>query len=218
MCKYKPIDMARSMHYGNNYFNTYSIKLNRNVSLFSELEYHNYLTLELDSFVVSFCEQPLKIEINLDGKLVTSIFDMWVQYNDGTEEFQEVKYAKEIEKPPSRTFYQIQKQRAWCKQHDYKYSIRTEKEIYKGPYYISNLKYLRALIARNNAELNKEILIKIKNHLQNERVTILTLTQILNISGEYIFSVIAYGLYTGVIETNLITKMLSYDTYIWLKS
>lgn len=206
MCKYKPINMARSMYYGNNYFNTYSIKLKRNVSLFSELEYHNYLTLELDSFVDTFCEQPLKIEINLDGKLVTSIFDMWVLYKDGTEEFQEVKYVKEI------------KQRMWCEQHDYKYSIRTEKEIYKGPYYISNLKYLRGLIARYNAEVNKGNLNKIKNHLQNGRETILTLTQILNISGEYIFSMIAYGLYTGAIETNLTKKLISYDTYIWLKS
>jgi hypothetical protein len=208
------------MHYGNNYFNTYSIKLKRNVSLFSELEYHNYLTLELDSFVVSFCEQPLKIEINLDGKLMTSIFDMWVLYKDGTEEFQEVKYVKEIEKvehPPSRTMCQIQKQRMWCEQHDYKYSIRTEKEIYKGPYYISNLKYLRGLIARYNGEVNKEYLIKIKNHLQHGRVNILTLTQLSNSSGAYIFSVIAYGLYTGVIETNLTTKLLSYDTYVWLK-
>ncbi|RDY33229.1 hypothetical protein CG710_001515 [Lachnotalea glycerini] len=94
-------------------------------------------------------------------------------------------------------------------------SIQLEltKKLYKDPYYISNLKYLRGLIARYNVEVNKENLIKIKNHLQNGRLTILTLTQILNISGEYIFSLIAYGLYTGVIETNLITKMLSYDTY-----
>lgn len=46
--------MARATHYGNNYYEVYSKKLKRIVSLFSSLEYTNFLTLEINPSVISF--------------------------------------------------------------------------------------------------------------------------------------------------------------------
>lgn len=66
----KPIAMQRSTHYGNNYFSVYSNKIKRVVHLFSNLEYYNFLTLETNPQVETFCEQPLKIEIIQDLSLI----------------------------------------------------------------------------------------------------------------------------------------------------
>lgn len=82
----KPIDMPRATHYGNNYFAVYSNKIKRICHFFSNLEYYNFLSLEMNPEVESFCEQPLKIDIVLENELKHAIFDMWVSYRDGREE------------------------------------------------------------------------------------------------------------------------------------
>jgi hypothetical protein len=63
-----PIEMPFSMHYGNEHYTTYSVKVGRVVNLFSKLEYFNFLTLETDPTVETFCEQPLEIEIREDAE------------------------------------------------------------------------------------------------------------------------------------------------------
>lgn len=93
---YSPIEMKRSMRYGNNYWEVYSPKLKRNIRLFSDLEYDNWLHIETNPNIVSFCEQPLKVKILHDGKMRETIFDMWILYNNKVEEFQEVKYISEL--------------------------------------------------------------------------------------------------------------------------
>lgn len=65
----KPIAMQRSTHYGNNYFSVYSNKIKRVVHLFSNLEYYNFLTLETNPQVETFCEQPLKLKLYKTIKL-----------------------------------------------------------------------------------------------------------------------------------------------------
>lgn len=94
MGKYKfnePIKMSRSTHYGNNYWEVYSKKIGRSIKCFSNLEYENFLTLEMNPDVEYFCEQPLEIEIIIENELKKSIFDFWVKYRNNNEEFQEVK-------------------------------------------------------------------------------------------------------------------------------
>lgn len=56
----KPIDIPRSTHYGNNYFAVYSNKIHRICHFYSNLEYYNFLSLEINPKVSSFCEQPVK--------------------------------------------------------------------------------------------------------------------------------------------------------------
>ena len=64
----KPIKMPRGTHYGSNYWEVYSKKMGRKACFFSNLEYHNFLTLEMNPDVIQMCEQPLEIEIMVDGK------------------------------------------------------------------------------------------------------------------------------------------------------
>ena len=88
----KPIAMPRSTHYGNNYWIFQSRKLHRRVTAFSDLEYENLLCLEMDANVRYYCEQPCEVNVFIGGKEYSTIFDVWVVYTDGSEEFQEVKY------------------------------------------------------------------------------------------------------------------------------
>lgn len=219
MSKYKPIELPRSKKYGNNYYIAYSVKLQRNVVLYSQLEYHNFLTLELNPHVIEFCEQPLQIKIEIDDITGTSIFDMWVSYDNGREEFQEVKYKRELDYSNNnnyRVYQQIQKQMKWCSLNGYNYTVRTETEIYIGSSYISNLRYLHGLIARNKQDLFDTYIKQIISHIEDSKVTILSLTQTMDLPINTLFSSIGFGIYTGRLAADLEHTFFSYDTSIWV--
>ena len=221
MSKFIPIDIPRNKCYGNNYYETYSIRLKRNVRLYSELEYKNFLTVEMNPKVIEYCEQPLKIEIEIDGILESSIFDMWVHYRDGTEEMQEVKYMSDIDpinEYTKRARRQVQKQEQWCRANNYKYSIISEKEIEKGTYYINNLRYLYGLIKRIDIPLYRHYTKMLQEKMIFNRIKV---NDILNdniIKKELIFPTIALGIYEGKIQADINNRVINYETEIWLNN
>jgi hypothetical protein len=147
----KPRKMPRGSHYGSSYWEVYSKKMGRKACFFSNLEYHNYLSLEMDPNVVQMCEQPIEIEIMIDGKNEKSILDYWLKYADGSEEIQEVKSEeslKEASKDYIRTIAQIHKQKLWCEENSISYVIRSEKEIYAGEYLIENYDIMASKVRR----------------------------------------------------------------------
>ncbi len=60
---YTPIPMKRSTRYGNNYWEAFSNKMNRDVRFFSDLEYDHWILVEADLDIVAFCEQPMRIQV-----------------------------------------------------------------------------------------------------------------------------------------------------------
>lgn len=143
---YSPIPMKRSTRYGNNYWEAFSAKVNRIVRFFSDLEYDHWITVEGNPAIGQFCEQPKTINVIVDGKLVESTFDMWIQYKDGKEIFVEVKYSSEID-PSSRNFSprskrQIEAQRKWCQENNHNHLVQTDKDIRGNPIYLQNLKLI----------------------------------------------------------------------------
>jgi len=147
----KPIKMPRGSHYGSNYWEVYSKKMGRKACFFSNLEYHNFLTLEMDPNVIQMCEQPIEIEIMVDGKNEKSILDYWLKYADGSEEIQEVKSEeslKESSKDYIRTNVQIHKQRLWCEENSIPYTVRSENEIYAGEYLVENCAVMASKVRR----------------------------------------------------------------------
>ena len=60
-----PIEMPRGTHYGSNYFIVYSHEIKRNVKLYSNLEYYNFLSRAND-----LCQAP--DDRNLDGTTRTA--------------------------------------------------------------------------------------------------------------------------------------------------
>ncbi|MEI4620242.1 TnsA endonuclease N-terminal domain-containing protein [Bacillus cereus] len=108
---YKPLVTNVSKKYGNNRWVTYSSKLQREVFLFSDLEYEHWLMVESNPKIINFCEQPLVMTACINGKSVTSIVDMWVKYSDGSEEFIEIKYSSDLIK--QKVINQIFTQKYW---------------------------------------------------------------------------------------------------------
>ncbi len=148
-----PIDMPRGTHYGNNYWIFQSRKVGRRVTAFSNLEYENLITLEMDPNVEFYCEQPCEQTVIIDGKRNQTAFDVYVVYKDGREEFQEIKYQEELDsdsKAGERSRKQIEVQRSWCLQNGYPYVVRTDKDIETGVYTIRNLTYLCSKARRYN--------------------------------------------------------------------
>lgn len=147
----KPIAMSRSTHYGNNYWIFQSRKLHRRVTAFSDLEYENLLCLEMNAKVRYYCEQPYEANVFIGGKEYKTIFDVWVAYKDGSEEFQEVKYLEELEADTpngERDRRQVAVQKSWCLQNGFQYALKTDKEIEIGEFYIRNLNLLAAKARR----------------------------------------------------------------------
>ena len=155
MSKYKheqPIVMPRGRKYGANYWIFHSRKTGRQVTCYSNLEYDNLTILEMDNEIEYYCEQPCEISLILDGDEKKSVFDVWVYYRDGKEEYQEVKYLSDVTNPDpeSRVRRQITLQRKWCDYNSQNYVVRTEKDIYRGQYYIQNLRYMATKVRRYN--------------------------------------------------------------------
>ncbi len=140
-----PIKMPRGTHYGNNYYEFLSRKLNRTVTAFSNLEYWNQICLEMDYNVDTYCEQPLETEVFFDGQTYKTVFDIWLKYKNGNEEFQEIKFSEELENrslSSTRSYKQIAIQKAWCEQNGKTYVVKTDKDIILGTHYLRNILYL----------------------------------------------------------------------------
>lgn len=213
---YTPVKMKRSMKYGNNYWETYSPKINRNVKFFSDLEYDNWLHIETNPNIINFCEQPLKIEIYFEGKLVTSVFDMWVLYKDNTEEFMEVKYASELEGTSLKSLRSIRQttiQSQWCLKNNYKYSIRTDKELRKSLGYLNNLKQIIGQV-KGMPNPNKYDLSIIINQVSNGPISIDTLISLTNFSMAYVIQMICWLLYKGICQAKYLDTELNLQTEV----
>lgn len=146
-----PVKMPRGTHYGSNYYEFISKKLKRTVTAFSSLEYWNQIGLEMDHQVEKYCEQPLETDVFFDGQTYKTVFDVWVRYKDGQEEFQEIKFAEELEYEKSiseRSYRQIAIQKAWCEQNGKRYIVKTDRDIILGTHYIRNLLYLYPKVLR----------------------------------------------------------------------
>ncbi|MFX3637405.1 MAG: Tn7 transposase TnsA N-terminal domain-containing protein [Candidatus Pristimantibacillus sp.] len=144
---YRPIVIPRNKKYGNNYWETRGLKVgNRDVTLYSDLEFDHWLTVESDRRVQTYCEQPCQISFVLNGKLRTSIFDMVICDWKGSTTFIEVKYENELissHKNYERNMRQIEAQMKWCNQNGVTHEVRTEKTIRKGKHSIEN--YLKMI-------------------------------------------------------------------------
>lgn len=197
---YTPVEMKRSMKYGNNYWEAYNPKIGRNVRFFSDLEYDNWVHIETNPEIIDFCEQPLKIQIVFEDKLVESIFDMWVQYSDNTEEFMEVKYAAELVGENSKSLRskrQIEVQRQWCMDHQYNYSVKTDTEIRASLTHLNNLKQIIGQV-RMMPQINITEFLPIVNLLSETSLSIAELIKMTDYTVSYMIQIICLLVYKGI--------------------
>lgn len=157
---YKPVLSMKSNHFGSNFWDCFSHKINRDVHFYSDLEYEHWILVETNPDIEFFCEQPLKIKEEFEGEIHESIFDMWIKWKDGNEEFIEIKYEKDItqsshnkSKRNKRIRTQLGIQKKWCKNNHANYRIVTEKEIRIQPL-LTNRKMLLPYL-RSSKPLNE---------------------------------------------------------------
>ena len=196
---YTPINIKRSSKYGNNYWEVYSPKVKRNVRLFSDLEYENWILIETNPKIVSFCEQPLEIKDSIDGKSKKSIFDMWILYDDEREEFQEVKYQSELNDINSRSSKQVAFQKEWCVRNGYDYAVKTDVEIRKNKVYLDTLKQIIGQV-KNSTLINNKDIENVFEVIKYNTISLNNLSKITNFSYSYIVNIISILIYNGMCE------------------
>ena len=211
MNKFSPIDMSRNAHFKNTYYETYSYKIKRNIKLFNELEYKNFLVNEMNPRVVEFCEYPIKIELNDEEGYEETSFDMWVKYEDGKEEMQMVKNIGDIK--DNTNINTLAKRRIliqdkWCKINGYEYSIVTEAHINLGNFHISNLRFLFGLIKRNENTVLRRYLKLLCSELSNAKNPLGTFANNGLVPYDLIYSVVALGVYDGKLMASLTDKII----------
>ena len=80
------------------YFKSY--KNNKQLAFESILERDFFMLLEFDKDVISFEEQPLKINYQLKAKNTRYTPDVLVTYKDGSQKIFEVKYQSDLDSDP----------------------------------------------------------------------------------------------------------------------
>jgi hypothetical protein len=148
--------------YGNNRWIAYSPRLQRNIILYSDLEYDHWVLVEANTSIKSFCEQPRRIRVQLPSGLVTTIFDMWILWETDRQEYREVKYLHELLRatPGSRTHRQIEAQKKWCELCKVDHTVITDELIRACPLLLSNWKVILSHLACTQQ-------IELRTHIDN---------------------------------------------------
>lgn len=216
---YTPVAMPRNMRYGSNFWSIYSLKLRRRAHFFSDLEYDHWIHVETNPFVKTFCEQPLRIRHSHGGKVVESVFDMWIQYIDKTETFVEVKYEAELDpnNPKStRALRQTRAQESWCHENGKPYKIVTEEKIRSNSLYLSNLKQIVSY-TKNRAVPVETDRHRLLQFIGPKKVTIGEIERAFEtVSPQRVRETICMLIYSGKLAANLTSCVIGPYLEVWI--
>lgn len=141
---YLPINKIKN-EMGRNRFYVYSRRLHREVRLYNSLQYDHWVLTESDITVMSYCERPLKINVYIAGKVVETVFDMWIK-SESEEKFVFIRYSYEIDPDSKRSSEQaineMYAQKIWCAENNKTHCVLTEEDIRHNPTIIANKKTL----------------------------------------------------------------------------
>ncbi|WP_050741205.1 TnsA endonuclease N-terminal domain-containing protein [Acetobacterium bakii] len=213
-----PVNIARSKKYGSNFYICHSLKLNRRVSLHSNLEYANFLDVELNPNIVKYLEQPLQVEVKgKDGDSYKTTFDMEVLFKNDTNELWEIKYSSDLNSgsnSSNRSIKQIEYQRKWCLENNITYKVRTENEIFKGPEHLNNMRFMYHCLCRAQSNLIQDNLKRIKNRIQIEKC--ITVEKLLNDDAVKlsVMPVIVYLFIHGYIVLDIYNQEICYASEV----
>lgn len=220
--KFEPIDISRKNHNKSNYYIFYSIKNQRNIYVFSQSAYYNCLRLEMNPSVEIYCEYPCELSLEIDNKLKHTILDFWIRYAEGQNEMQRLidsksKVKNNIITPKIQK--EFLKEEAWCKEHNYRYSLIMNSDIYKDGFYVHNLSFLYGLLKRIDTPIYDQYLIRLTNILNSyKHLTIrdfISKDVILPID---LYRTIALGVYRGSLKMPIVSGVISHDTEVQINS
>ncbi|HBB94689.1 MAG TPA: hypothetical protein DC054_04805 [Blastocatellia bacterium] len=208
----KPVWKTPAGRYGNNRWFVFSPTLKRIVVLASDLEYDESVLIEANRNMKYFCEQPRRVQVDLPSGLVTTVFDFWIQWKDGKEEYREVKYRRDLLKTntKSRAHRQVEAQQTWCELHAFSYVLETEDEIRSNPMYLDNWKIiLHHLAMTADVDLNPLVRKVIKLILTAGQLTIAEVERLCpGVDRVLVKAAIFLALHGGRLRAPLETKKL----------
>jgi hypothetical protein len=212
---YTPVITDGSTRFGNNRWHSYSPKLKRNVFLFSDLEYEHWLLVESSPNISEFCEQPLEVSSVVNGKVRNSIFDMWIKYTNGRQEFREIKYSSELHKTQVKE--QIAVQKNWCNQNGYDHVVITEKIIRKNNLLLSNIKLILKLVKQFvPSEIDKFKVKKILKENPQQKLSLEFLLQTSQLPPNVPLSLIGWMIFKGELNSNVLQSHFGINTEVWI--
>jgi hypothetical protein len=106
-----------------------SKKNDRSMFFESMLEKTLFITLEFDTNVVSYLEQPVKIEYKLNNRKTSYHPDCLVNYKDGKSKLVEVKYSTEFIEKKDELEIKFDQARLYAKQNDMTFDTFDERCI-----------------------------------------------------------------------------------------
>jgi hypothetical protein len=214
----QPIVMPRSSKYGSNYWNSEGPKVGmREVTLYSDLEFDHWVSVETNPDVETYCEQYPEISYVINGELHTTIFDMWLKFRDGTIIYHEVKYESElnIEDPRnSRTLRQIEAQQAYCIENGINYEIVTDKVLRKNHNELENRLKIISYV-KNNPE--PKAAAHILGYVCRERISLQTLADLISIPYPRVHDACLWLYYHGAIHLNIDEILICKQAEVWLR-
>lgn len=117
--------------YGGELWTVFSHKMQRRFNLCYDLEYFHFILMDCDPLVRWICERPLRVEVKVDNKIITTTFDMWIYWSDGREVLREVKPQERVE--DGSCSKQITAQKTWCGVAGIEHEVVTEVTLCRQP-------------------------------------------------------------------------------------
>jgi len=197
--------------YGCNYWEVYSPKLNRDVKLYSDLEEEHWLLLESDPNVIAFCEQPVRM-LGLVGEGGSSFIDMWVLLSDGSEEYRETKYSKDVASSNS----QISIQKSWCERNNHIHRVITEIDLMPFKMQITNCSRYIGFIPQQPNSRHKKLQQAVYDVISSCESVILKelIGMFVGSSENQILSAVFTLVHQGMLDAPLSTKQFSMNMLI----
>lgn len=154
---YEPIALSPSQKLGGNMFIYYSMRMNRIIEVIGILRYIDFLKLEMDNTVSSFCERPLKLPIIQDGRRSSILMDTFVEYKDGVQEIRQIN-----EYMSASTCVHLQR---WCDDNAVKFTPVSNERLRREPKYFENQQSLYGCLTRTHINNEKPLLNLLKSYL-----------------------------------------------------
>jgi len=142
----QPVWVPKAGRYGGDLRTLKSYKMGRDFNLCYPLEFYHFLMLDCDPLVKWICERPEHVDLKIDGKKVSTTFDMWVLWHDGREEMREVKPDDKTNTDQAKR--QKRAQEAWCNLVGLPHRQLTDKHICVQPLQ-TNCRQMHPYLAQN---------------------------------------------------------------------
>lgn len=211
-----PVLSSLHTRYRTDRWKVYSPKLRRLVTFYSTVAYQHWLLIESDPEIDTFCEQPLKIKIRLPEGEVTTLFDIWIRWKSGREEFRAIRSV--LPEKRSEMGRQIQAQKKWCDLRNIEHSVITAANVRSNPIYLSNCKFLLRHIAdlrhADTSLLQEKILVFLA---LNGPVSLGDLKLRLDEIGDGVMGAVCELIIADHIEASIRTKLLTMKVKLEVK-